>query len=137
MSCTDCTGLGSRMRLLEMGGSTEAFSETYIVTGSALNVASGSSVSVVSFIPVEQVFIQRVQFSGTNIANYKLMIDGNPVSTHRTWFSGAISGRMEFDGYKSLGIAVPAGKVVSLIVENFRPSIGNFEADIQWITLGV
>ncbi len=95
----------------------------------ALAVPSGGSVDVVTHtVPIGKTLsVLRAEFSGNNIANYELKINGIVVAKKRTWFGTDISGSMVFDG---VGLKAIAGDIVKLTVENFRPDIGDFEARI-------
>lgn len=101
------------------------------VFGEVSAVASGATVSVVTHtVPVGKTFLlELVEFSGENIADYELFVDGVKQAKKRTYFSGALSGEFFFGA-----LTVTSGKVIDLKVENFRPSSADFEGRILGVT---
>jgi len=91
------------------------------------SVASGATNDIVTYtVPVGKTFaLELVEFSGENIANYIIYVDTDIVAYRRTWFGGSISGEFTFEGYR-----IAAGKVITLKVNNFRPSSADFEGRI-------
>lgn len=101
--------------------------------GHADAVPSGATVTIVSYtVPVaKKFFLQRVEYGGNNVATYELLIDGAVQQRERTWFNGPLSDEMNFSSSPREGLEIASGKIVLVRVENFRPSVGDFEARIH------
>lgn len=101
----------------------------------AVGVASGATETIIEYtVPTNKKFyLQRIEYSGQNIATYEAYGDGNLIGRERTWFGGNINDMMEFSSDPKTGILFVAGSVVSLRVINFRPYVATFEGRIQGI----
>ena len=90
-------------------------------------LASGATNAIVTYtVPSGKTFaLELVEFSGENIANYRIYIDSTKVAERRTWFGGDLSGEFIFRGYR-----VQQDKVITLEVNNFRSTTGDFEGRI-------
>lgn len=98
----------------------------------ALSLASGSETTIVSYtVPASKIFyLERVSFSGTNIARFRLELDGSEFERAYTYFSGPLHGQFNFDSIDS-GKICTAGQVITLKVIHARPSSGDFSGRIQ------
>ena len=96
-------------------------------------VPSGATMTVVSYTvpPVTQSVLQRIAFSGDNIARYDLLINGNTQDTARTMFGGDLTGMFDFTSGNDSGLLLNAGDTVIVEVLHNRPDVGTFEARIQ------
>lgn len=75
-------------------------------------------------------FFRSAKVSGSNYAVYTLRIAGVVKEKCRT-HDGSLEGRFLFESTSAKdGVMVPAGAVVEILVYNFRPWPGEFEATI-------
>lgn len=117
------------------GGPPELMKNTY---DEALAVASGSETDVVTYtVPVgKTASLQRVEFSGENIAQYRVYLNGSVIASRRTKQGGDLSGEFVFEGAGEEGLPLAAGDVVRLTTLHGRPANGNFEGRIQVLEIG-
>lgn len=91
-------------------------------------VASGVTQTILSVTVIAAILLQKVDFSGTNIAEYEFFIDGNIEDKQRTYFGNSLNGRFDFNS----GIKLEAGQNFQVKVNHNRPSLGDFNARIQY-----
>lgn len=99
-----------------------------------LSVANGVTTNIVSYTSGAGTtnYLQKVSFSGTNIAAYELLVNGVVIVKKYTYFSGPLNDEMVFnDSLK--GLLIPTGQIVTVRVTHNRPDVGNFNARIQTI----
>lgn len=108
------------------------------VFNEAPSVASGSETSVVFYTvpPGKSSRLERVSYSGENVATYNLYVDGVLSEKMRTHFGGDLSGQMDFFGATKEGPVYSAGTVIELKVLHTRPDPGNFNGRIQVLEIG-
>ena len=97
-------------------------------------VASGSEEEVVSFTaPVGKITnLNKIDYSGDNIAKFTVKINGVVEDIQRTYFGNSLNGTFDFgNGFKGLDL-IP-GDEVKLYVIHSRPSAGSFSGRIQTI----
>lgn len=99
---------------------------TVLVFNEATNVASGIETTITTYLPSQVFSLNKVTFSGNNIATYKLYIDNVLKGVIYTWFNGSLSDEFCFDN-----LLVNANKRISITVQHSRPYLGNFAASIQ------
>ena len=100
----------------------------------ALSVVSGSETLIVNFnanVSTKKYSIQRVEFTGEQIAIYRLYVNGQNIATKRTHHGSGLSGTFEFIGGSQEGIFLATGDLVELKVLHNRVSAGDFEGRIQ------
>ena len=86
--------------------------------------------TIISQVTITQAaYLQKIEFSGTNIAEFELVIDGNTEDKQRTYFGAALNGKFDFNGGLSLGI----GQVVTVYVVHNRPDVGDFNCRQQFL----
>lgn len=109
--------------------------EVKSVFGEVSSVAVGATVDVVTFIiPIGwEFFLQRVEYSGNNIGTFELYVDGGIIGRERTWFNGPLSDAFEFSSDLKSGLQLNAGQQLTMKVNNFRPSLGDFEGRIHGV----
>lgn len=90
-------------------------------------IVMGLTTLVGTYTAIADVFLQKVQFSGTNIAEYELVIDGNTEDKQRTYFGNSLNGTFDFNN----GLSVLTGSVIQVYVVHNRPVVGDFNARIQ------
>lgn len=117
------------------GQPPEVMKNTY---DEALAVASGSETDVVTYtVPVGKTgSLQRVEFSGENIAQYRVYLNGSKIASSRTKQGGDLSGEFVFEGAGEEGLPLVAGDMVRLTTLHGRPANGNFEGRIQVLEIG-
>lgn len=98
-------------------------------------VASSLETTIVSHTAVigAASFLQRASFSGTNISEYRLKINGTTVDKFYTDFGGGLSGQMEFSFQSNRGYALTEGDLVTITTVHNRPFLGAFNARLQLI----
>lgn len=96
------------------------------------SVPSQALTTVVTYtVPLTGFFrVNRVEFSGSNVGDYTVLLDGNVIAKRRTWFGGEISGSFEFGGSNRGDFEIPAGSIIKLKVFHRQPSLGDFEGRI-------
>ena len=104
------------------------------VYAEAASVVSGVETDIVSYtIPVGKTFyLERVKFSGDNIAKYRLLLDGVEIEKCATWFSGPLFSEFNF-GSIDYGKPITAGQVLTVKVLHVRPTAGDFQGRIQGV----
>ena len=96
------------------------------------NVASGITESICQYTPIEDIYLQKIEFSGTNIATYELYINGVIKDRKLTYFSGNMEGVFNFDQ----GLNVSVGEIIEVRVYHNRPESGTFTARMQILESG-
>lgn len=101
------------------------------------SIAIGSTQTVVTYtVPAgKTLFVRRIEFSGKNVATYHVVVDLINVATKRTWFNGNLSDEFNFNFNGEANLSVQENSIISLIVENFRPMLSDFEGRIQGVLL--
>lgn len=90
-------------------------------------VVSGITTLIASYTAGTENLLQKVEFSGTNIAEYELVINGITQDKKRTYFGNSLNGTFDFNN----GLIVPVGQVINVYVIHNRPTVGDFNARIQ------
>lgn len=93
------------------------------------NVAAGVTQAIVNKLLNRNIKLQKIEFSGTNIAEYELVIDGNTEDKKRTYFGTSLNGKFDFNG----GLNLTTGQSIQVYVVHNRPSVGNFNSRIQFV----
>jgi hypothetical protein len=103
--------------------------------GEITNVPASVSTEILSYIiPVGEVFdLIRIYYSGDNIAQFDVLLNGNLIGRSRTYFGGNLNGTIEFGDFLDAGLKCVANDVISVVATHFRPSLGSFEARIEGI----
>lgn len=90
-------------------------------------IVSGITTLITSYTANPGDLLQKIEFSGTNIAEYELIINGTTQDKKRTYFGNSLNGIFDFNN----GIEVPAGQDIEIYVVHNRPEVGDFNARIQ------
>ncbi len=90
-------------------------------------VATGVTTLINSYLASAGDLLQKIEFSGTNIAEYELVIDGLTQDKKRTYFGSSLNGKFDFDN----GLEVLVGQLIEIYVVHSRPTTGDFNARIQ------
>ena len=96
------------------------------------NVVTGMTEDLCSYTPTVTVYLQKIEFSGTNIASFELYIDGVLQDKKLTFFNGNLENIFNFNA----GLNVAAGKNITVKVYHNRPDPGDFTARIQILESG-
>jgi len=111
------------VNLLDPGSEFEVQSTYGEITG----LANGVTQIILSYIAQPDQKLQKIDFSGTNIAEYELVINGITQDKKRTYFGGTLNGSFDFNA----GLDLVATQSVIVYVVHNRPSLGDFNARIQ------
>lgn len=104
-----------------------------IVKGTTINVfnevnalAQGIETDILTYtVPIGNQFaLQLIEYDGSNIARYEVLLNGNVVARKHTYFSGDLHGTFDFRG----AFKVSAGDIIKLRVSHNRPDVGQFSA---------
>lgn len=100
---------------------------------SVSSVPSSTLTTVVSYtIGIGMIgFLERIECSGTNIADYQVFINSVLQARKRTYFGGELSIDFDFSSPNAKGILVGPGVTIELKVEHSRPMTGDFDGRIQ------
>lgn len=75
-------------------------------------------------------FLVLGEFSGTNIATYRIKINGLTQGRKDTYFSGDFHGSFSFSGEGDKGLEVSSGDVILISVIHERSDVGDFSGRI-------
>lgn len=70
-------------------------------------------------------FFALAEVTGTNTANYTILIDGSIIARKYTYFGGNLSAEFPFEGFK-----LTTGQIITVQVIQNRPYVGDFSARI-------
>ena len=93
------------------------------------SVPSSTPSVILNYTPSVNGRITQVAISGTNIATYTVLVNSIIVDKARTYFSGGLNYNFEMDS----GYVVNAGVPIQVMVTHDRPSLGDFNARLQFI----
>lgn len=110
----------SPKRVVDSGEQRNVYSEV-------LNVAIGADVDVLSFTTTTQTRFISADVSGDNAAGYEILVNGTTVAKKRTSLGSPLETGFNFGPN---GIAVPSGQTIKVRVNNYRPSVANFNSNI-------
>jgi hypothetical protein len=109
-----------------IGGDSKYQSFNYYDSVTAVPAGAETVVIQRTVLPSTAMVLANVQFSGTNIATYRLYIDSDIIGTHVTWHDGNISDSMSFALDQLAGLRINAGQTLKLTAQHGRPFIGDF-----------
>lgn len=134
-------GDGQDLLAVNPDGSINVVATSGASTGVAKNeysevssVPTALSTLITSFtaLPGRLTYLQRITVSGSNVASYKVKLNGVPLETLRTYFGGSLNAATDFlDGGR--GFPIQPADVVTVEVIHTRPDVGDFNARIQVI----
>lgn len=90
-------------------------------------IVTGVTEELISYTATADVYLQKIEFSGTNIAQFELVIDSSTVDKKRTFFNGNLENLFNFNE----GLNVASGSVIKVYVVHDRPEPGSFNARMQ------
>jgi hypothetical protein len=96
------------------------------------SVASGSEVNIMSFTapPSSNYRVFKIDVSGSNIAQFRVRLNGAIVSTLRTYFSSSLNDSFVYEPFEN-GLKLAPGDVVRVTVIHGRPNPGDFEVTMM------
>lgn len=94
-----------------------------------VGISAGVSTIVSQVTLTQDVLLQKIDFSGTNIAEYQLVIDGTTEDKKRTYFGNSLNDTFDFDQ----GLSLLNGQVVTVYVIHNRPTVGDFNTRMQFL----
>jgi len=99
-----------------------------------LLVPSGVLTTITTYsVPLSKTFyMERVTVSGTNIAEYRVSINGVVLDKAYVWFTGGLSHTFEFES-DFIGLKLISADLVEVKVKHQRPTDGDFNARIQGV----
>ena len=78
-------------------------------------------------------YLQRIDVSGSNIAEYKIKIDNVIIDKKRTMHGNGLNEYFIFDGKSNNGYPLTSGQIVTVTVIHSRPQTGDFNSKLQVI----
>ena len=102
------------------------------------SIANSVSTSIVTYtVPVSKTAdLKRVNVSGTNVAEYSVLVNATRIDKKRTYFGGGLNEVFDFSSFNDNGYGLIAGDQVIVKVIHSRPSLGDFNAGIQVVEIG-
>jgi len=80
-------------------------------------------------------YLQKITFSGTNIATYELLVNASVVDRKRTWFNGSLNEEFDLSDFSKDGLPLVSGDVVTVRVTHSRPDLGDFNSRLQVVEI--
>lgn len=98
------------------------------------SLASGISTTIVTYTaPISKITsLEIIEVSGTNIAEYTVLINGIKQAKKRTYFGAELNQEFLF-AQGAAGFPLSIGDVVTVSVVHSRPTLGDFNSRIQVI----
>lgn len=90
-------------------------------------IVPGVTTLIGTYTAIANNFLQKIEFSGTNIAEYELVINGITQDKKRTYFGNSLNGNFDFND----GLSIVTGQIIQIYVVHTRSSTGDFNARIQ------
>lgn len=112
--------------------STPGIFKTYFNEITALASGSLTTVQTYTVPALKTAFLQKIDVSGTNIAEYSIFINAVIQDKKRTYFGNSLNSEFLFADSGS-GLPLVAGDIVTTKVIHSRPTIANFNSRIQII----
>ena len=108
------------------GAATKALASIY---NEVIGIVTGVTTILAEITVNQNVLLQKIEFSGDNIAEYELVIDGNTEDKKRTYFGNSLNGNFDFNQ----GLSISNGQNIKIYVVHNRPNPGNFNARMQFL----
>jgi hypothetical protein len=95
-------------------------------------VASSTLTTIITFTAAGGVttYLQKIEVSGTNIAQYTVEINSVVKDKKRTYFGNSLNEQFVYS-INSKGLPLAVGDVVTARVVHLRPNVGDFNSRIQ------
>lgn len=92
------------------------------------SVGSGVLTTVITLIAVTDSIINQIGVSGTNIAEYRVLIDSTLIKKTRTYFGGNLDYKLTFGE----GLKLTTAQILTVEVIHQRPDLGDFNSTISY-----
>lgn len=92
------------------------------------SVSSGVLTTILNYTATEIDYVGQIEVSGTNIAQYTVVINGTTNATQRTYFGGALNAVFKYSFDLENGFVLNTGDTIQVQVIQNRPDLGTFEA---------
>jgi hypothetical protein len=107
---------------------TEITKKTTLSTyGEKLGIASGITELVATVTAGVDQLLGQVVFSGTNVAEFELVINSATIDKQRTYFGNSLNGSFEFPK----GLQLTSGDTIEVFAIHTRPTNADFNARIE------
>jgi len=93
-------------------------------------VVSGITTTIVTKTTSITKKLTKVLYSGSNVAIFSILVNGQIIARRRTMFGCDLSGEVDFGS----GLEIPSGQTIELKVLHSRPFVGDFEGSLIFIT---
>lgn len=95
-------------------------------------VASGAETDIILFTapPGSGYRVTKIDVSGTNIAQYRIRVNGAVVSTLRTYWGDGLNDSFRYETFQN-GLLLQPGDIIRVTVIHNRPFAGDFEATMM------
>lgn len=90
-------------------------------------IVQGITTLLASYSAVANRKLQKIEFSGTNIAEYELVIAGITQDKKRTYLGSSLNSSFDFND----GLVLTSGQLVEIYVVHYRPFVGDFNCRLQ------
>lgn len=103
------------------------------IFGSINGVPANVETQIVQYTVPEgkRAVIVRAEYSGEQIALYKVYVDNIQQAARRTHHGIGLTGQFEFTDAISSGLVIPTGSIIKVTVVHNRPGLGQFDSRIQ------
>jgi hypothetical protein len=92
------------------------------------SVASNVLTTILTLTATTDSIISQIDVSGTNIAEYRVLVDASIIKKTRTYFGGNLDFIMTFGE----GLKITTGQVLTVRVIHLRPSLGDFNSTVSY-----
>ena len=97
-------------------------------------IAAATETTILTYaVGVAQAYLLFVESNGTNVADYKVKLNGSTINRKYTYFGAPLSAYFDFKSSVSFfpGLSLVSGDVLTVTVIHNRPSLGDFNANIE------
>ena len=101
----------------------------------SLAVAASGTADIITYtVPVAKTaYLMRLEVSGSGPADYSVLLNGSPTAKARTYWASGPMATVEFGEDAETALKIVAGDVLIVRVSNWRPTVNDFEARLQYI----
>jgi len=98
--------------------------------GEISSVAANVETTLLSFTALadRQTYIQGIEASGENIAEYRVKIMGTVIDKKRSYHGAGLNVNFKYDGTLNLGYPLSPGQILTVTVIHQRPNVGDFNS---------
>lgn len=110
-----------------LNGGISASDNTNIYYNEVLSVGAGILTTIITHTTVVEELLQSIIVSGTNIAEYTVLLNGNIIIKIRTEFTSL----NETIPFPPKGFKLIIGDIITVKVVHTRPSVGDFNVTLK------